>query len=237
MLVSSHIETEVQSDFSSEQKMLRDGVAVIRNHPSKFSDDLLDRAHELVKLAQKLGDKISAGYLHANIIRMLCQLSRHRESHEYGETVLSELRKLDDNQPLMAALNALSAAANNYGDFASSMEFANGALQIARQLNRYDAIGHITSNIGLDFTYMGEYDQALEYFKQSLEAWEKAEDSEGKAHALLNQGLVYSHFQDFNAAQSAFYEALELYQKAEDISGIAATYRNLSDCSMIEGKK
>lgn len=226
----------IPPDDSLKREELREGLDLIRSQPHDSCDELLVRALELIKLAHSLGDGNAAGYLHANVIRMIEQQNRHGEAQEYGLKIISELRLLDDKQPLMAALNALAINANNLGDFPGSMEFANEALLIARQINRYDAIGHITSNIGLDFTYMGEYEQALEYFKESLDAWEKNLNSEGKANAYLNQGLVYKHFQDFGAARNAYNEALKLYQKVDYAGGLAAAYRNLSECSLLEGK-
>lgn len=231
----------MDSDCSSEVPEreaidLEKEIATLRSNTERVTDTVLEHAKRLLRHAIKIGDENARNILEASIVRFLSQLDRFRECEEFAGQVIGRLRTLPDKNPLLVILNALGAKLMDEGRFVESIEHFQEAVDHAFQIERWDAVGHLYGNMGLNFTYIGDFNQALQCFSRSMEAWDKSDTKEGKANCYVNQGLVYHDFKDYGTARKCFHLALELYERVESTTGLATVHLNLAKCLVGEGK-
>lgn len=122
--------------------------------------------------------------------------------------------------------NILGIIASNCGDFAEAIYQQSLALEIARAQGFHAAVGHLASNLGLDYTYIGDVEQALDFYHISLEAWEKENEPIGRGNARLNIGFAQSQLRRFKESIVYYNLAEEDFQSVDYVRGLIIVWRN-----------
>lgn len=89
-------------------------------------------------------------------------------------------------------LNNLSCAFNDLGDFYSSLQCLNQAIQIARQIKDREEESLIYTNIGIVNYNLGNYEQAIEFYKKSIDLASRLRNGNSLWEAYLELANAYN---------------------------------------------
>src|ERR1700744_1631891 len=87
-------------------------------------------------------------------------------------------------------LNALCREIQNTGSFDTAFQYANKALQLARQLNFQKGITSSYNKLGIIYFRQRMYDKALDNFSTALKIREELGNKQDLASSYNNIGLV-----------------------------------------------
>jgi two-component system, NarL family, sensor kinase len=123
-------------------------------------------------------------------------------------------------------LNELSLEFRNT-DYKKSIEFAEQAFEIAKQIGDVGQLGRARLSIGIENYYLGKYEEALESYLAALKIYEDANDNKGRASVLNELGTFNKKQGDREKSQKNFEQALTLSTEINDSLEIANSMNNL----------
>jgi CHAT domain-containing protein/tetratricopeptide (TPR) repeat protein len=106
-------------------------------------------------------------------------------------------------------LNNLSCTFNDLGDFYSSLQCLNQAIEIARQIKDREEESLIYTNIGIVNYNLGNYEQAIEFYKKSID--------------------LASRLRNGNSLWEAYLELANAYKKKGQVELAILNYKNSID--------
>ena len=113
------------------------------------------------------------------------------------------------------------------GDYKTSLELNQEALDCFEKENEQYDKANIYQNIGLIYTQIEALKKALEYYDQALKIFIKLKKEEEVAAIYQNIGVLHSMKGDNTNSYTYYYKSLETYQKLDHKTGIAYSYINL----------
>ncbi|MFW6383698.1 MAG: tetratricopeptide repeat protein, partial [Nanoarchaeota archaeon] len=122
----------------------------------------------------------------------------------------SEKKKNIESQAL--ALEHISIAQRNMGDYASAIKSSLDALRIYDKLNLPEKVAALQLQIGSHFTAEKNFSKARQYMNKGLESLYQQQDSSQIVLALINLGETYRLNGKPDSAALLFKECLELNQ-------------------------
>jgi len=111
----------------------------------------------------------------------------------------------------------------------TTIDYANQALELARQLNDRSGEATALKNTGVAYNILGNHSLSLDYYKKSLAIYEEILDSTGMGNSLNNIGTVYNDLCDYDTALEYYLKSKRIYDAIGDTSGIAASYINIGN--------
>lgn len=135
------------------------------------------------------------------------------------------LKKIKDDTVKVDLLNQLSEKYLSI-DFASALEKARQAKELADRAGFKKGSARSSSFAGLAFYFQGNYDKALQSYVESMKIYEDIGDKGGIATLLNHTGNVYRKNGDFKSALENFMKAEKIYSEINDRRGIAVCYDN-----------
>ena len=117
-----------------------------------------------------------------------------------------------------------------------AIEYANEAVDLARERNDTERLGNALKNAGLGYYYLGDFVEVLENWQASLVAYESIGDTKGVSNLLSNIGAVYYSTGDNTKAIEYYLRALRISENAGDdfrtatvLQNIGAVYENTEE--------
>ncbi len=118
------------------------------------------------------------------------------------------------------------------GMYEKAMENYQEALQLARHINRKQAVALSLNRIGIIHLNQGNYPEALSIFYESLKTGEAIGNDE-LAGASLNNIAVAQYYQGkYNEAGAAYIQKLKIAQKISDTSSMSVAYNGMGEVNL-----
>ena len=193
--------------------------------------------HEgILKVSKKLEIKIGV-YLGLNKVYEV--LGDYKKAMSFTNKSLNLAIKNRNIYLKVRSLSAKASILESMGDYNSSIEIANKALQPLYRMLRSkvgkglkirdidEEVSDILNTIGRNYNQQGKYDKALNFFSRSLKIVRRVDNKEGIITLLNNIGLIYWHRNDLLNAKRHFIKSLELSTKIGYKNAIAVILGNL----------
>ncbi len=153
--------------------------------------------------------------------------SDHAEAEKTILRAFSNISEKEEPGIYAHGLKILGSIAYRTGDYDTSLEYRQKALQLWKDLNNKREIADGNTNVGATYYRKGELDKALEFYKEALSITEEMGYKWGIAQACRNIGLVYRVQGERNRALSYYERCLSISEEIGNKSGIAAVYFNM----------
>ncbi len=114
------------------------------------------------------------------------------------------------------ASTMLGMAYEYKGDYKSSLENHQRALQLKKDLRDNRGVSISLEYLGRVHDVTGNYPKALEFYQQALSICEKQNDQEGIATIKNNIGIIHQNTKNYALAMRYFKEALQTNEKLEN---------------------
>ena len=114
------------------------------------------------------------------------------------------------------ASTMLGMAYEYKGDYKSSLENHQRALQLKKDLRDNRGVSISLEYLGRVHDVTGNYPKALEFYQQALSICEKQNDQEGIATIKNNIGIIHQNTKNYTLARKYFKEALQTNKKLEN---------------------
>lgn len=108
-------------------------------------------------------------------------------------------------------------------------QYANEALQIARELNYDHGLAVAYKNLGLIHLVKSEYFMAMEYTYKALKAHEQVGDIAGQSKALNNLAMIMSEQKEYGRAYDFTLQSLRLKRQLGDSAGVYNSYISIAE--------
>lgn len=155
-------------------------------------------------------------------------LQQSSEAKRWAEEGLAQFRKSGNRRGEATILNTLAVIEANRAAYPEGIYYGEQALKIGQELDFIECIGHAASNIGLDYTYLGDNEKAIEYFEISLNAWKRSRDPIGHGNAWLNLGVAMNSLECNAEALRCHRQAEQIYKEAGHTRGLAMAWMNIA---------
>ncbi|MFD0752166.1 tetratricopeptide repeat protein [Mucilaginibacter calamicampi] len=108
-----------------------------------------------------------------------------------------------------------------------SVELAQKALSISREINDKPLVAKSLSQYALFLMIQGEYDSAINMSKEALAYFEELKDELGVASAKYNLGGVYYKTNDYYLGMAYLTDCVNIYRKNNDHQNLARALKSL----------
>lgn len=158
-----------------------------------------------------------------------------RRSGKFAEAAAQFQRELDSASTLnsesqqVTALLDLSGLSFSEGDTAKAKDYANQAIELARQHQLESLVSVALWNLGNSFYGQGNYPEAEKYFKQAVDSARSAKYKFREETALRDLGSLYIH-------QLRLDEGLPLVEQAKEFFDQGNYRKELSLCLTAIGR-
>jgi tetratricopeptide (TPR) repeat protein len=142
------------------------------------------------------------------------------------ETLQIALEKASSPRDRVDLLNRLSHVYTQLS-LENAEQFANDALQSARQLDYQKGIASSYNVLGICHSIRGDYTTGLDYFIKSLRLREEQNDLKGTAHTLNNISRLFIYQKEYDKALDYAGRSLEILNKVDDPRAIANAHISL----------
>ncbi|KPK83659.1 MAG: hypothetical protein AMS27_12255 [Bacteroides sp. SM23_62_1] len=150
----------------------------------------------------------------------------------YATHALNLSDKIKDKYRIAYSLNMTGNAYYMLGNYASSLEFYQQALQHRIELGDSNDIARTINNIGAVHLQTHNYDQALEYFNKALNIYSTFGDEEVIFILTNNIGGVYNEKKEYDKAFEYLNQAYEIARKTDDDNNMIITLNNMGEISI-----
>lgn len=132
-------------------------------------------------------------------------------------------------ESLLSTLDALAWTCQVLGQFHRSLDYAQSALALARQLQNKRREGEALNNLGNANWSMGDVRKAIEIYEQLLANEREIGDRDGEGAALGNLGLAYADLGDLHKAIEFHEQSLMIARETGNRRGEGAALGNLGN--------
>lgn len=171
------------------------------------------------------------------VLRDLCYYGSFvdpKEAIQWGAEAADLAISIGDRGGLCGAYNDLFTAYYNAGKLQTSLDYAEKALTVAKEIDNQSSIASSLGNISIIYKKNGEYSTALKYLFEALKIKESLEGVNA-GNTLGEIAENYRANKDYSKALEYNILATEAHQKAGNHEGIgtilnntAVTYENLN---------
>jgi class 3 adenylate cyclase len=109
------------------------------------------------------------------------------------------------------------------GNIPMAMEYYGKSLTIAEEVGDRQLIANTLSNMGTNYTDMGDTARALDYVTRSLKIFEEISDTQGIAWANQNVGSVFLAMHNYPLAMDYFQRSMKIFEDIGDKKGASGT--------------
>jgi len=159
-----------------------------------------------------------------NVLDELCvEYRRHdvEKSIHCGEEALAIAQKLRFGKGITSAMQHLSSAYSQKGDYKQSLDLRLQLLEKYKKTGDAFNIGRTLYFIGNNYQSTSNYPKALDYYFNSVKWQEKTNDQKGIAETLFQVALVYQDQKNDTLALKYLGNSLSAYENLNDYSGMA----------------
>lgn len=169
-----------------------------------------DDDHDLKKIFQHMKDQIVGFDNTLAFANVLLQMGKFDHAEKYYRLGLQQITP--NNPGAVYYYHGLGLVEKEKGDYASSFDCLNKALELYNKLGNQSSIASIHNSIGALHTIKHNYKQALESYTMALVIYKglHGENHLDVATCFNNLGAVYYE-------EKKYMEALEFYEKASKI--------------------
>nr|WP_169308091.1 tetratricopeptide repeat protein [Oscillochloris trichoides] len=163
------------------------------------------------------------------------------EAAQFAEAVASFRRTRDlasrygDKQAHAHALERLSAIADDMSDPVSMRNYAQQALELAREIGDPAQIVMSLATLSLANNRLGETDRGLELAQEALNIAQQAEYDLGIAKSMAYLALAYEHRGDLNTAMEYMQAAMVRFRQLGNLVEVATQLNNLGYIANAQG--
>jgi len=143
------------------------------------------------------------------------------------DSLLNELKKVQEDTCRVNTLNALSKHFIQISDYTKANNYAKDALLQAEKIHFSKGIAASYLNIGLIYTNQGDYPEALNQFRSSLKIYEDIGDKRGIADSYHMIGVIYYYQGNYSEALEKYTNSLKLNEEIGDKLKIANNYYSI----------
>lgn len=157
-------------------------------------------------------------------ILLLLSLSFFAQNKEI-DSLLIVLKTAKEDTNKVNLLNKLSEKAGwRIAKYDRAIEYAEGAKNLAKNLNYKRGEANANHNLGNGYFFQGNYDEAMKNYQASVKLREEIGDERGVANSNNNIGGVYLVQGNYTAVIKYYSVALKIRKKIGDKSGEASSY-------------
>lgn len=98
-----------------------------------------------------------------------------------------------------------------------SIEQAEKALKMSREINNIALIGKSLNQLSLYYMIISDFDQSNSKSEEAIKCFEELDDEKGIADAKYNMGSVYYKTNNYHLGLAYLIDALQIYKKCEDL--------------------
>lgn len=122
------------------------------------------------------------------------------------------------------------------GNSTTALQYANGALQLARQLNFKKGIITAHLHIGVIYTSLSDYGKAMENYRVALKISEETGNKIKIAQSYNDIGITYFDQGSYDKALENYLAALKIGEGIGDKKVIASAYINMGNVYSSQGR-
>lgn len=152
--------------------------------------------------------------------RILRRLGRREEAKQIYQEILDKNTGNLKDETSATIFHNLANIYLETGDFGSSSDYFNQALEIDQRTENHKGLSLSYSGLGSLNFYLGKFDAAIEFYLKSLEFRKKTNDRLGEALILLNIGSSYASILDKEQAEKYLEESMKIFQDFKHKKGI-----------------
>lgn len=190
-------------------------LAVEALFPARVAE-LLGVIDPLIAEADASGERV----LHWRLLLLkgngLLYLGRVDETVALLDRHEPEIRAGGQPRAIAGMLNLRAVIADRRSGYDDAIHYLQEALEHARGLGEPIVLATITTNMGLDFAYLGEYGSALALLEEALEMLRQAGEPPNIIPTLINLGMTCDRAGQTDLAIRHFEEALAKSRAVED---------------------
>ncbi len=163
------------------------------------------------------------------------------EAAQFAEAVASFRRTRDlasrcgDKHAHTHALERLSAIADDMSDPVSMRNYAQQALELAREIGEPAQIVMSLATLSLANNRLGETDRGLELAQEALTIAQQAQYDLGIAKSMAYLALAYEHRGDLNTAMEYMQQAMVRFRQLGNLVEVATQLNNLGYIANAQG--
>lgn len=154
----------------------------------------------------------------------------------YAEEAINLAKKNEWQWAQAKAYSALGFLYAMSGDYSTSMQYDNIALQSSLSTRDTSMIAKSFNMVGCDYYDLGEYDEAYFYLTQSFNIAKAADDSLLMAVSLHNVSRVFTELGQFSRALDHLDLSLKISEKINDTKAGPYYYEQLGELQLRMGR-
>ena len=191
---------------------------------------------QALKIAERLGDRLSEGYSLNSIGNIYKQQGRWEEAERAFQHALKLFRDLGHRSNEVASLINLGDLYWQQQRFAEAENVLRQSLEICREENLRANEGRAYINLGIINELQGKLVEAEEFYEKSLMISREIGDRGNENRLLNNLGNIYTEQKRMTEAEKAYQQSLLISQELGDLFVEAASLYNLGVIYFQQGR-
>ena len=145
----------------------------------------------------------------------------------YAGQALEEAERLKNDSLIIAALNYMSAAMENYGDYQSSLQLNIRAAGLARKTGDRKQLVAVLGHQAINYFQMHQLDKVIPVVYEGLELAKDLKDTIGMINMMEMRASTYKSLKNYELAEKYWKEEIELAGKANRYFELGRAYVNM----------
>jgi LuxR family transcriptional regulator, maltose regulon positive regulatory protein len=159
---------------------------------------------------------------------LLCALGEGRSALTLLDQAVPEFQKTGELPGLALALVRRAAAYRLVGDYTSSLQNADQALQLSKDKSNLQEIYAESERFkGICLNHLGRVNEAVQFQEDALRRYEQLGEEQSVARVQMELGMTYRASGDYLAAQNAYEHALTEWRRENNLPSQANVLNSL----------